>query len=140
MADDTGVGAVLADLHRRNCFVVQHGQGEPVYEFHGLFRSFLLDRAAVQFAPPQWRALQCRAADMLAQSRQADAAAALYRAAGDPHGLAALTLREAPALIAAGRHHTLAQWLGELPPDAFRQSSWLWYWRAAAHRDASIRH
>ena len=38
----------------------------------------------------------------------------------------------APALIASGRHQTLTQWLGSVPPAAFERSPWLWYWRGRA--------
>ena len=81
--------------------------------------------------PTSGRTLQRRAADVLAQTKPAEAAA-LYRAAKDWQGLATLALREAPALISAGRHRTLEQWLGDLPSDTFRQSPWLYYWRAVA--------
>lgn len=126
------VGNVLADLHRKNCFIVRRGQDDPVYEYHALFRAFLLDRAAASQPADDWRTLQLRAANLLAEAGQAEAAANLHRAARDANGLAALALRHAPALISAGRHQTLGQWLGDLPADAFDASPWLYHWRAAA--------
>ena len=132
MSGHAGIDAVLAELHRRNCFVVQRGHGKPVYEYHALFRAFLLDRAAATFGAEAWRTLQQRAADLLAGSGQADAAAGLYRIAADELGLAALALRQAPSLIAAGRHQTLDSWLADLPAEAFERQPWLHYWRAMA--------
>ena len=132
MSGNPAVGRLLAELHRQNCFVVQRGQAQPAYEYHALFRAFLLNRAAALIPADEWRMLQRRAAALLAETRQADAAAGLYRAAQDWQGLSALALREAPALISAGRHRTLEHWLADLPGDAFRLSPWLYYWRATA--------
>jgi DNA-binding SARP family transcriptional activator len=132
LTGDPGMVALLADLQRQNCFVVQRGLGGPVYEYHALFRAFLLDRARADIPPGEWRGLQQKAAGLLAESRQADAAAALYRAARDWPGLAALALREGPSLISAGRHQTLEQWLKALPADVLAQNPWLRYWQGMA--------
>ena len=129
---DTAIGTLLADLQRQNCFIVERGHAAATYEFHALFRAFLLDRARALIGAEEWRTLQRRAARLLAQSDQADAAASLHRAAGDWQGLAALVLREASALIAAGRHRTLQLWLDDLPAALFQQDAWLNYWQAEA--------
>ena len=131
MSGEATVGSVLAGLQRQNCFIVQRGQQQPVYEYHALFRAFLLSRAAAQIPAGEWRALQCRAAELLAPS-QPDAAAGLYRAAQHWPGLAALVLGEAAALVSAGRHRTLARWLDHLPGEMVEASAWLGYWRGAA--------
>lgn len=132
MSGDASIGDVLAHLHRQNCFVIECGHDTLEYAFHALFRAFLLDRAAVTFAPDEWRALQVRAAGVLIRAGQTDAAAALFRDAGDWPGLAGLALREAPALVSSGRHRTLVRWLDALPPEAAGRPPWLRYWHAAA--------
>ena len=35
---------ILAGLHRENYFTERHAQSPPVYQFHPLFRAFLLAR------------------------------------------------------------------------------------------------
>ena len=146
MAGDPAVGLVLAGLHRQNCFVVGRGRIDTdagdagsaagivhaVYEYHALFRAFLLNRATRRWPAETWRALQCRAAALLDEAGQADAAAGLYRAAQAVDGLASLAQRQAPALIAAGRHRSLTQWLSALPETAFESRPWLFHWRAVA--------
>ena len=133
MSGDVAVGSVLAELQRQNCFIVQRGgPQQPVYEYHALFRAFLLSRAAAQIPAGEWRALQQRAADLLASTGQPDAAAGLYRAAQHGPGLAALVLSEAAALVSAGRHRTLSHWLDHLPGEMVEASAWLSYWRGAA--------
>ena len=132
ISGNPGVGKILADLRRRNCLVVQHGLTEPVYEFHALFRAFLLNRAAFSLPPDDWRTLHRQSADLLAHTGHVDSAARLYCTAKDWQSLSALALREAPALIATGRHRTLENWLVDLPDDAHRCSAWLHYWQGIA--------
>ncbi|SHN31478.1 BTAD domain-containing putative transcriptional regulator [Rhizobacter sp. OV335] len=129
------VGAALADLQRRNCFCREHdgaGTGQVLYEYHALFRTFLLERAVTQIAQDDWRDLQRRAAGLLVESEQPEAAAALYRSAADCDGLAALVLREAERLLAAGRHRTLQDWVAALPIGTRARLPWLHHWEAMA--------
>jgi DNA-binding SARP family transcriptional activator len=132
LSGEVEAGRILADLHGRNCFVVQRGLAPPIFEFHALFRAFLLNRAASVIPAADWRELQCSAADMLATRGQPDAAASLYHSAQHWNGLAALALRDAAALVKQGRHRTLERWLGGLPTSCYSQAPWLYYWRAAA--------
>lgn len=131
LTGDAEVGAVLAELQRRNCFVVQRDQIEPVYEYHGLFRAFLLDRSSEMFDSSEWRGLKRRAGDLLAEAGQADGAARLYGEAEAWDALAALAMREAPSLLAAGRHGTLDQWIHAIPSTA-GESPWLLFWQGMA--------
>jgi LuxR family maltose regulon positive regulatory protein len=124
-------GALLADLHRRNYFVVQRGQGEPIYEYHALFRAFLLDRARDLFEPEEWFRLKKQAGDLLAETGQVDKAAMLYGEAEAWEALAGLILREAPALLSAGRNRTLDEWISALPAAAV-ENPWLLFWQGMA--------
>ena len=58
------IGKALTDLHRKNYFVVLRMDDEPHYEYHALFREFLLNRAREVFEQAEWRALQHQAADI----------------------------------------------------------------------------
>lgn len=124
--------AILDSLQQQNCFVVQRVQAETVYEYHALFRAFLLSRALTIITEEEWRNLQQKAAHLLAHSQQADAAADLFRTGKNWLGLAELVLREGSALISAGRHQTLEQWLRYLPADLFEKHPWLCYWLGMA--------
>lgn len=132
LTGDSETAALVVSLQRQNCFVVQKGQAEPVYEYHPLFRAFLLSRALTIIPADEWRNLQHKAAHLLMHSHQIDAAANLFRIVEDWSELAKLILREATALISAGRHQTLEQWLGYLPSDLFSQYPWLSYWLGMA--------
>ncbi|MGR9108635.1 MAG: BTAD domain-containing putative transcriptional regulator [Gammaproteobacteria bacterium] len=133
LTNDPEIARMLEDLHRGNCFVIRRGESKPVYEFHALFRAFLLDQALARIPPGEWRDFQKIAADLLAASGEIDAAAELFQATRDWEGLAALALREGPVLISAGRHHTLDQWLRSLPIDLSNDRPWLDYWHGIAH-------
>ena len=126
------IGKVLADLHQKNYFVVLRINAEPRYEYHSLFREFLLNRAQKTFDQAEWRTLQHQAAELLEKANEAVAAASLYRASLDWDGLRELVLKEAAGMIAAGRHQTLLQWLIWLPQIVFEHAPWLWYWRGVA--------
>ena len=54
-------GELLEDLHRKNYFTLKHAR-PPVYEYHPLFREFLLARARETFTAAQLQALRVRAA------------------------------------------------------------------------------
>ncbi len=139
LTGDEEVGRTLAQLTRGNCFVTAREEPEPsdagigdakiLYEFHPLFREFLLDRAHAAFSETSLAALQRRAAELLDESGQAEEAATLYQAARDWPALAGLVLRHAAALIAEGRHRTLGLWLNDLPNALCEDSPWLSYWR-----------
>jgi ATP/maltotriose-dependent transcriptional regulator MalT len=132
LTGEVTVGKVLADLYQRNYFIVLRADSVLRYEYHPLFREFLLNRAQTIFDQAEWGTMQRRAADLLAETGQPEAAAPLYHAAQDWEGLKVLVLREARSLITVGRHQTLIQWLNFLPPTAFENTPWLWYWRGLA--------
>lgn len=155
ISGNPAVGALLADLHSQNCFVVRRDQTEAIersgesgtapnldrhapalavsYEYHALFCSFLLDRGAAVIPAAEWRSMQQLAASVLSDGHQPEAAAQCYRAAADWPGLSAHIEREAPGLVSAGRHRTLQRWLANLPASEIASSPWLRYWQATAY-------
>ena len=120
---------ILAELNRKNYFTIKHGHGTPMYQYHPLFREFLLSRARRTFTLVELTQLQHRAATILEKSGQLEDAAALYQTATDWASLTRLILAHAPALLAQGRNPTLEQWLGGLPPAVVDENPWLLYWR-----------
>lgn len=129
--EDT-IGDVLADLHRRNYFVVQRTDKELHYEYHALFREFLLNRSQKIISKNEWQSLQQQAANILTQANKVEAAIPLYHASQDWSSLESILLQEAAGLISAGRHQTLLQWLDLFPEKIFESSPWLLYWRGLA--------
>jgi DNA-binding SARP family transcriptional activator len=122
-------GEILAELERQNYFTHKTSGSEPAYEFHPLFRAFLLSQAERTFSEAHRDETRRQAAALAERIGQTDAAAALFAAARDWHGLAGLICRHAPALLAQGRGQTLQDWLAKIPEPPFCEIPWLLYWR-----------
>ena len=134
-AELTGVGAaeeILGDLARRHYFTETRVHPERTYQYHPLFRDFLLARARGVLPPSRLADVRRRAADLLTVAGQAEAAAALLREPGDAEALTALIVSRAPALVAQGRTLTLEEWTGWLPPAVVERNGWLQYWLGVA--------
>jgi LuxR family maltose regulon positive regulatory protein len=131
LVERSGATHVLARLHRQNCFIVQHAAPSGLYEYHPLFRAFLLRRAYAVLTVDQRAAIQRRAAELLARDGQRESAAAMLRDAGDWDGLARLIDAYATTLAAEGRGALVDEWIAGIPPEAVRERPWVLFWRAA---------
>src|SRR5207247_356860 len=131
VAELTGVasaGGMLEELHRKNYFTLRHAQAEASYEYHPLFRDFLLRRAGLTFTGVELRALRLKAAALAEADGQLDTAAELLRACGDYDGMAQLVLRHARTLVEQGRGQVVEAWITSLAPDTRAANPWLSYW------------
>ncbi|RPH63291.1 MAG: hypothetical protein EHM83_10365 [Burkholderiales bacterium] len=128
----TGAGdaaELLADLDRRNFFVARHraaGVGDS-YEYHPLFRQFLLEQGRRQLGPDELVAAKREAASLLARDGDVPASIALLRETGDWAELIGLVLRQAPELLRQGRFQTLSAWIGDVPESQRAGVPWLGY-------------
>jgi len=119
---------ILRDLLRRNYFISRRTGAAVRYEFHPLFRSYLLEELRRRSDPEMLRQLQLRAGRILAECGEDDAAVELLSRAGAVEELVMLVLGRAGQLIAEGRFLTLEQWLQVIPEDVRRAQPWLVYW------------
>ena len=122
-------GRILADLHRDNYFTERRAHPEVTYQFHALFREYLLTRAAETLTPEQMSALQKQAGKLLEENGQIEAAAELYIGASDWHNLLSLITNSAPSFVAQGRTQLLAQWLTAIPERIAAVNGWVLYWK-----------
>jgi DNA-binding SARP family transcriptional activator len=121
-------GRILSDLRRRNCFTTELQHGDPMYEYHALFREFLLSRAKAGLHQEEIAMLQRTAAELLTERGQVEEAASLLRECGDREGLIRLILSQATSLASQGRFGTLEEWIRALPQNALEEIPWLHYW------------
>lgn len=121
-------GDVLSGLQRRSYFTYRLAAVEPVYEYHPLFRDFLLHRLRQDAEPGQVVDLQRRAARLLAQRGDLAASVTLLQASADWPELIDLALRNAVDLVAQGRTQTLAGWLDSVPLELRDSNPWIMYW------------
>ncbi|TVM00743.1 MAG: hypothetical protein CV080_06505 [Candidatus Kuenenia stuttgartiensis] len=127
----TGVsesGRILHELTRKNYFTTAHYQKETIYQYHPLFREFLLSRARDSFDTGRLSAMQRKAAALLGKSGQIEDAALLFINVGDWDGLIKLTCSHASSLIAQGRTKTLVEWITNIPEETRDNEPWILYW------------
>lgn len=125
-------GRILATLYRNNYFIHKHVRGVSSYEYHMLFREFLISKARDQLSPMELKAVIRSASAILWASGQVEAAMELIRRIADLEAMAAIIMQYAPGLIAQGRFRTLQEWLAPLPDSVMEGQPWLIYWKGAA--------
>ncbi len=118
--------------YRRHLFVARRDGPEPTYEYHALFREFLLKRAPVLFDAAALAGYRRRAAELLEAHGTGDAVFELYRDAGDWANAVRVTLADAPAMLAQGRFQSALERIAALPAAAHAAEPWLAYWEGVA--------
>ena len=129
LTGDDRAGPILSEMNRHNQFTKKYLQREPVYEYHDLFREFLLEQAAGVFSGENLTEIRKAAAALLEESGYIEDAAVLLREESDWEALSRLILSQAGSLVAQGRYQTLLEWLGALPGEILGDNPWLLYWR-----------
>lgn len=132
----------LAWLHRNHYFTERRAQpnAAPLYEYHPLIREFLLERARREMGASEFSRLQQRAAALLEEAGQVEAAALLWHGAQDWQALQHLICQQAPALLAQGRIAMIEAYIQAVPRTFLEASPWLLYWLGLCHgfRDPSL--
>jgi ATP/maltotriose-dependent transcriptional regulator MalT len=100
-----GAGEVLARLHRRNTFTIRFDGPTVAYEFHPLFREYLLKELARTHSAEALGEWRHKAADLLARDGQVEAAMDLLATAG--HWAEMEALLRLPALRLTGRERAV---------------------------------
>jgi len=112
-------------------------EGELIYQFHPLFREFLLARAEDSFSEEALFSLRQRAAILLEEGGQAEAAIVLLQKIEEWEGMIRLISKEAPAMLSQGRHRVLKEWLQSIPGQILEDQPWLLFWMGACHQLSS---
>ncbi len=119
---------ILSGLSRTHYFTEKSLHGELAYQYHPLFRDFLLSRAKDTLSAENRGNIGTRAAEILERDGQTETAVSLLRDMGKWAENVRLILKNAPGLISKGRHQTLQEWLQGLPEEIFEDNPWLHYW------------
>ena len=122
----------LARLFRCNYFVTRLATEPPEYEYHGLFRQFLLRRGEETWTPEQRANLRRRAAQALLRTGASAAAVELLLQSEAWTEAAGEILRLAPELVSQGRVQVLDAWLSALPAPVTSSMPWLEYWHGVS--------
>ncbi len=124
--------SLLSRLSANNYFTEKRIHTEPVYQYHPLFREFLLSRAKDTFPQERLMALCHHAASLLEDDGQNEAAVTLLHEIGDTEGIASLIVNHAPSMAAQGRYQALESWLNFLPEGVMERYPWLLYWKGVS--------
>lgn len=120
---------ILSDMYRRNCFISERFDPGPFYEFHPLYREFLLKRAGLDLPYPEQIEVRRSAAALLELSGESGSAVALLKDISDWEGMAGIIMAHAQEMLAQGRCAPLQKWLDNLPSDYVSVRPWLLYWQ-----------
>jgi ATP/maltotriose-dependent transcriptional regulator MalT/DNA-binding SARP family transcriptional activator len=121
-------GEILRALDRLRFFISSYGEGEPTYQYHPLFRDFLLAHGRRSLDPEALSALTERAGAVLAEAALFDEAAAAFLAGRHWAQLVRMLPGRAPVMLAQGRGNVLFSWLSALPRDTCERHPRLLYW------------
>lgn len=119
---------ILIELHRLNFFTERLSGNGLDYQYHPLFRDFLLNRAKSLFSHRDLVVLYKEAALLLDHAGQTEDAARLFSAAGDWDSLTLMVLKHARELLAQGRYKTVEEWIAAIPGKMVDDNPWLLYW------------
>jgi ATP/maltotriose-dependent transcriptional regulator MalT/DNA-binding SARP family transcriptional activator len=125
-------GKILADLNRNHFFTGRHGDHPPLYQYHALFRDFLLSKSGQLMAPGSLSGMKEQAAEILESEGFLEDAVSLYLESSRLDRLARLIPAIAPALLSQGRNRTVEQWIAGISLPLVQRSPWLVYWLGAA--------
>jgi DNA-binding SARP family transcriptional activator len=125
LSGQADAAAILAELNRQHMFTERCGDHEGGYEYHPLFRSFLLQRAEAEFPPQEFQRRRRDATELLEQDGQIEAAAELYIGGREWDQLTRLIRQHAWALMGQARHETVLSWLDAMPESMIVDSPWL---------------
>jgi len=119
----------LAGLHEQNYFTDLLDETEPAYQFHPLFREFLLNQLEHSFSGAEIRELRTNVARIAESVGQTNAAIRLYSSSRSYHDCVRLLDKTAPLLLRQGRAKTLDEWIAMLPASLSERFPRLDYWR-----------
>lgn len=120
-------------LYRRKLFTDRRISGDEIsYQYHALFREFLLDRASTHFTLAELKDIKQLGASIAEQSGEISVAAKLLVEAENWQDFSEMINRQASSLLNQGRHQTLQEAIDMLPEEIVKQDPWLLYWRAVS--------
>jgi DNA-binding SARP family transcriptional activator len=124
--------ALLDRLTERQYFTERRVAQESAFRYHDLFRDYLRAQAVRTFGVTAWHGTLERAATILFDRGDADAAIECLGAAENWPAVGAAVALHARPLLAKGRWRTVLGWLDQIPVATLESNPWLLYWRGSA--------
>ncbi len=125
-------GQILAEMNRQNFFTIRHCQPGETYQYHPLFREFLLAYTAKACTTDEIKALRQKAARVLADDGQIEDAITLFLQSEIFSEAAELICSLARDMFSQGRVLVVKGWIDKFPKEVIENYPWLFYWRGAS--------
>lgn len=122
-------GEILNKLAESSYFTIRNQN--DTYQYHDLFREFLLSMAKDIWPEEQFREIQHYAAKILEDAGYSEDATALFLQSQNLPDAVRVIMKHAKELISQGKYQTLGLWLKALPDHTMRNNPWLMYWQGA---------
>lgn len=123
---------LLEYLYRHHLFTDRRRGTQVTYQYHALFREFLLEECRRRVPANERREATARAGSLLAARGLPSEALALFRDAGDFEAMRALIHAHALEWARQGRGQALSDWIEALPQAMREGDPWLAYWSGRA--------
>jgi len=133
LTGNKAAASIISGLIDMNYFIHSHQSDRPYYQYHPLFRDFLLAHLKNGLTAAKLAGMERKAAGLLEANGWTDDAVRLYQRLGDWEPLASLLLKEAPVMLGQGRHQTLGEWLSSVPEHVIEENAWLLFWKGSCH-------
>ncbi len=120
---------IITDLSRKSYFIQKHISNKVRYQFHPLFRDFLLTLLEKNTATNDLIEVKQKAAELLNEDGQVFDAIKLFHQTKDWDILSGIICNQASTMLEQGKHRTLLSWLDLLPKQTVLGNPWLLYWQ-----------
>ena len=124
---------IVDHLSRNHYFTERYGN---VYQYHPLFREYLVTLAETSFNPDEMTAWRRSAGKLLIESERLEEGVDFLVANGDWEALIPAVLSQAPRLYAEGRSKTLGKWIDSVPQQVLSNAPWLLFWKGMVKRES----
>ncbi|NVN90735.1 MAG: AAA family ATPase [Desulfuromonadales bacterium] len=121
-------GKTLGTLSRYHIFTERLSGSGLNFQYHPLFRKFLINQLNNALSSEELSVLQCETAKLLEQSGFWEDAANLYGESGCHDELSRVVIQYGRELLTQGRSKVLAGWIACLPSQTIVDNAWILYW------------
>jgi len=122
-------GRILSGLYRNNYFTERRAHASLVYQYHPLFREFLLSRAKA-YLVDEFPLLKKKASVILYEAERFEDAFGLFRDCSEWKWIIRMVMERGQSLIKQGRGQVIEAWITSLPKDLLDNDPWLQYYLA----------
>jgi ATP/maltotriose-dependent transcriptional regulator MalT len=129
LTGDSSSEMILSRLCRNRFFTELISSASSIYQYHPLFREFLLARAVKTFSNSELKEIRSTTAYLLKKVGRTEDAAGLLLEAADWTGLTELILNAAPGFVAEGRSEAVHVWVQGIPEEIVAAVPGLLYWK-----------